>query len=116
MRSAKKATVLENFRRAEAVQHPPLGGYIKRKSVKSYDSTLFFGALAGTRIPGPLIKSANQALLVHVAACNPMPVFAEIPRIFQNSCCTDQQILHLLSTLVQVETVQIPCKNRAGRF
>ena len=36
---------------------PPLGGYIKRKSVKSYDSTLFFGALAGTRIPGPLIKS-----------------------------------------------------------
>ena len=64
MRSAKKATVLENFRRAETVQHPPLGGYAKRKSAKSYDSTLFFGALVGTRIPGPLIKRTFQATFV----------------------------------------------------
>ena len=66
MRSAKKATILENFRRAETVHSPPLGGYIKRKSVKSYDPTLFFGALAGTRIPGPLIKSATRASIIHL--------------------------------------------------
>ena len=35
---------------------PAFGRVHKKKSVKSYDSTLFFGALAGTRIPGPLIK------------------------------------------------------------
>ena len=54
----------------------------EKSSDKSYDLSLDFGALAGTQIPGPLIKSANQALLVHVAACNLLPVFVEIPRIF----------------------------------
>ena len=38
----------------------------KRKSAESYDSTLDPGALAGTRIPGPLIKSATRASIIHL--------------------------------------------------
>lgn len=54
----------------------------KEKAPNLTIQRLIFGALVGTRIPGPLIKSANQALLVHVAACNLLSAFVEIPRIF----------------------------------
>ena len=33
---------------------------------KSYGFSLDFGALVGTRIPGPLIKSATRASIVHI--------------------------------------------------
>ena len=33
---------------------------------KSYDLSLDFGALVGTRIPGPLIKSATRASIIHL--------------------------------------------------
>ena len=40
--------------------------YAKRKSRdKSLDFSRDFGALVGTRIPGPLIKSANWASIIH---------------------------------------------------
>ena len=40
---------------------------MKRKShEESCDSSWDFGALAGTRIPGPLIKSATRAPIVYI--------------------------------------------------
>ena len=48
---------MKNADRAKTVQRP-CKWRIKRKShEESYDSSWDFGALEGTRIPGPLIKS-----------------------------------------------------------
>ena len=42
---------------AKVCKHPEKG----KSNEESYDSSLDFGALEGTRIPGPLIKRAPQS-------------------------------------------------------
>ena len=59
----------KNADRAKTVQRP-CKWRIKRKShEESYDSSWDFGALEGTRIPGPLIKRIRGASFVNFRIC-----------------------------------------------
>ena len=53
---------MDNTDRAKTVQKPCTHGLQNKKAMKSFDFTAFSGAMEGTRTPGLLIRSQQDAL------------------------------------------------------
>ena len=85
---------------------------IKRKShEESYDSSWDFGALEGTRIPGPLIKRIRGASFVKYQKCEETLILSHHRKIHictHRIVCTQCNALQPLSSYSGVQKV---CKN-----
>ena len=80
---------------------------------ESYDSSLDFGALEGTRIPGPLIKRASQAGYSDFETFEFSFFFAKHRDFSLYNFCTPCRILQVRVPIASLETVQKQCRNRA---
>ena len=81
---------------------------------ESYDSSWDFGALEGTRIPGPLIKRAHRAEHSDFRSFELYVIFVQSIVIFRLcNFCTLCRILQVRVPIASLETVQKQCRNRA---
>ena len=80
---------------------------------KSYDSSWDFGALEGTQIPGPLIKSAGRGFISKDGSFELSLFFASQRDFLPGNFCTLCRILQRKAPSARSETVQKPCRNRA---
>ena len=80
---------------------------------ESYDSSWDFGALEGTRIPGPLIKRAGMAHISIHGSCVISPFYDESPRFsivwFVHPLSDFATEIHLCILCDRAKTVQKPC-------
>ena len=80
---------------------------------ESYDSSRDFGALEGTRIPGPLIKRAGMAHISIHGSCVISPFYDESPRFsivwFVHPLSDFATEIHLCILCDRAKTVQKPC-------
>ena len=80
---------------------------------ESFDSSWDFGALEGTRIPGPLIKRAGMAHISIHGSCVISPFYDESPRFsivwFVHPLSDFATEIHLCILCDRAKTVQKPC-------
>ena len=94
---------------AKVCKHPEKG----KSNEESYDSSFDFGALEGTRIPGPLIKRAlsRGTLILELSS---LRRFCAKHRDFSRcNFCVLCRILQVRVPIAFLETVQKQCRNRA---
>ena len=86
----------------------------KRKShEESCDSSWDFGALEGTRIPGPLIKRAHRAEHSDFRSFEFTSFYAKHRDFSPGDFCTLCRVLQVRVPIASLETVQKQCRNRA---
>ena len=88
----------------------------KRKShEESYDSSCDFGALEGTRIPGPLIKSAGRAHISIYGSNVILPFYDEVSQFlavwFVHPVSDFATKIHPRILCDRAKSVQKPCSN-----
>ena len=80
---------------------------------ESYDSSWDFGALEGTRIPGPLIKRAHRAEHSDFRSFEFTSFLCKASCFSLCNFCALCRILQVRVPIASLETVQKQCRNRA---
>ena len=78
-----------------------------KSNEESYDSSFDFGALEGTRIPGPLIKRAHRASYSDFEAFEFTSFCANHRDFLPGSFCTLCRILQVRVPIASLETVHL---------